>query len=178
MILPFLELYYMQCIIEVKWFEFYVDFKLKTLSSLMKSDFSAKHFHLTAVSRDTACFPGYFWYAAKVGDAHQIIWIIDKGTDPLYLWRIWSLNVLLKCCIIYFQVLSLVLLLWNQISILLFVSVLKCCSVRQNKVKWLVTDLVGTECDVNEVVRFFLAFIFMSGLDSAQFLRDWVRVCN
>ncbi len=73
----------------------------------MKSDFSVKHFHLTAVSRDTACFPGYFWYAAKVGDAHQIIWIIDKGTDPLYLWRIWSLNVLLKCRIIYFQVLSL-----------------------------------------------------------------------
>ncbi len=55
---------------------------------------------------------------------------------------------------------------------LLFVSVLKCCSVGQNKVKWLVTDLVGTECDGNEVVRFFLAFIFMSGLDSTQLLRD------
>lgn len=152
--------------------------KLKTLSSLMKSDFSVKHFHLTLLSVETACFPGYFLICCKGKRcAHKTIWIIDKGTDPLYLWRIWSLSVLLKCRIIYFQVLSLQQL-WNQISILLFVSVLKCCSVGQNKVKWLVTDLVGTECDVNEVVRFFLAFIIMSGLDSAQFLRDWVRVCN
>ncbi len=180
MILPFLELYYMQCIIEAKWFVFYVDFKLKTLSTLMKSDFSVKHFHLTLLSVETLhVFLVIFWYAAKGGDAPIRPSELLTKALARSIYEESEVWVFCSSAVSYiFNFCHLLLLLWNQISMLLFVSVLKCCSVGQNKVKWLVTDLVGTECDGNEVVRFFLAFIFMSGLDSTQLLRDWVRVCN
>lgn len=64
----------MQFFIEVKGFVFYVDFKLKTLSILMKTNFSEKHFHLTLLSVETLCFPGYFLICCKGRRfAHQTI---------------------------------------------------------------------------------------------------------